>query len=68
MFEMIALPYNPAELAPYMSEETIEYHYGKHYKTYIDNLNNLIKGTPFENMSLEEIIHNTVGKEPSIFL
>ena len=60
---MIALPYNPAELAPYMSEETIEYHYGKHYKTYIDNLNNLIKGTPFENMSLEEIIHNTVGKE-----
>ncbi len=63
MFEMIALPYNPAELAPYMSEETLNYHYGKHYKTYVENLNNLIKGTEFENMTLEEIIHRTVGKE-----
>lgn len=43
-------------LEPYLSRETLEYHYGKHHKTYVDNLNNLISGTEFENMTLEEII------------
>ena len=49
------LPYAMDALAPKMSKETLEYHYGKHLQTYIDNLNNLIKGTPYENMPLEEI-------------
>jgi Fe-Mn family superoxide dismutase len=51
-----ALPYAKTALAPHISEETMEYHYGKHHQTYVTNLNNLIKGTEFENASLEEII------------
>ncbi|MBB5190825.1 Fe-Mn family superoxide dismutase [Silvimonas terrae] len=55
------LPYALDALAPYMSKETLEYHYGKHHQTYITNLNNLIKGTEFENASLED----TVKKAPA---
>ena len=55
------LPYEIDSLAPVMSKTTIEFHYGKHAKTYIDNLNNLIKGTEMENISLEEIIKNSTG-------
>ena len=44
-----------------MSEETLEYHYGKHHQTYVTNLNNLIKGTEFENLSLEEIVKKASG-------
>lgn len=62
MFEMIALPYSMDALDPYISATTMEYHYGKHYKTYVENLNKLIKGTEFENMGLEEIIQATYGK------
>ena len=47
------LPYAEDALAPRMSKETIEYHHGKHQRTYVDNLNKLIAGTPYENMSLE---------------
>ena len=43
-------------LAPYISEETLQFHYGKHHQTYVDNLNKLIPGTQFESLSLEEII------------
>ncbi|MEW9900675.1 Fe-Mn family superoxide dismutase [Chitinivorax sp. PXF-14] len=50
------LPYALDALAPHMSKETLEYHYGKHHQTYITNLNNLIKGTENENLSLEEIV------------
>ncbi|MCL2074884.1 MAG: superoxide dismutase [Fe] [Betaproteobacteria bacterium] len=50
------LPYAQDALAPHISQETIEYHYGKHHNTYVVNLNNLIKGTEFEAMSLEDII------------
>ena len=52
------LPYSLDALAPYISRETLEYHYGKHHQTYIDNLNKLIPGTEYENMSLEEIIRS----------
>lgn len=55
------LPYAKDALQPYMSAETLEYHYGKHHQTYVDNLNKLIPGTQFENMSLEEIIMNSSG-------
>jgi Fe-Mn family superoxide dismutase len=51
-----ALPYTKDALAPNISAETLEYHYGKHHKTYVDNLNKLIPGTEFENMDLEEIV------------
>ncbi|BDH46141.1 superoxide dismutase [Fe] [Salmonella enterica subsp. enterica serovar Choleraesuis] len=60
-FELPALPYAKNALEPHISAETIEYHYGKHHQTYVTNLNNLIKGTPFEGKSLEEIVRNSEG-------
>ena len=59
--EMPELPYAMEALAPKMSKETLEYHYGKHLKTYVDNLNKLIQGTPYESMSLEVIIRKADG-------
>jgi len=56
-----ALPYAADALAPHMSKETIEYHYGKHHQTYVTNLNNLIKGTEFAQQSLEEIVRKSSG-------
>lgn len=56
-----ALPYPKDALAPHMSKETFEYHYGKHHQAYVNKLNTLIKGTKFENMQLEEIIKNSEG-------
>lgn len=55
------LAYGEDALAPHISGETIEYHYGKHHRAYIDNLNRLIPGTEFENMSLEEVIRKSSG-------
>lgn len=54
--ELIALPYAIDALAPYISQETLEYHHGKHLQTYVDNLNNLLIGTEFEEMPLEEML------------
>jgi Fe-Mn family superoxide dismutase len=56
-----ALPYAMDALAPHISKETLEFHYGKHHQTYVTNLNNLIKGTEFENATLEEIIKKSSG-------
>ena len=56
-----ALPYALDALAPHISQETLEFHYGKHHQTYVTNLNNLIKGTEFENLSLEDIIKKSSG-------
>ncbi len=50
------LPYEKNALEPYISAETLEYHYGKHHATYVTNLNKLIPGTEYEDMSLEDII------------
>ena len=55
------LPYALDDLEPHISKETLQFHYGKHHKTYVDNLNNLIQGTEFENSSLVEIIQNSNG-------
>ena len=55
------LPYGKEDLAPVMSAETIDYHYGKHYQTYLDNMNKLIKGTEFENAPIEQIIQKSSG-------
>ena len=56
-----SLPYALDALQPHMSKETLEFHYGKHHQAYVTNLNNLIKGTEFENASLEEIIRKSSG-------
>lgn len=55
------LPYARNALAPHISEETFDYHYGKHHQTYVTNLNNLIKGTEFENAELVDIIRKSSG-------
>ena len=60
-FELPALPYANDALAPHISAETIEYHYGKHHQTYVTNLNNLVPGTEFEGLSLEDIIKKSSG-------
>ena len=59
---LIDLPYQEHALDPFMSQETLEYHYGKHHLTYVNTLNTLIEGTDFENKSLEEIITSSDGK------
>jgi Fe-Mn family superoxide dismutase len=60
-FTLPMLPYAPEALAPAMSRETIDYHYGKHYKGYLDNVNRLIEGTRFERMTLEDIVRHADG-------
>ncbi|MEI7622319.1 MAG: superoxide dismutase [Actinomycetes bacterium] len=60
-FELPALPYAQDALAPHISAETMEYHYGKHHQTYVDNLNKAIAGTADENASLEDIIMKAEG-------
>src|SRR5262249_21207858 len=60
-FELPPLPYAENSLAPMMSAKTIELHYGKHHKTYVDTLNKLVGKTEFEGQSLEAIIIRTAG-------
>ncbi|WP_257253533.1 superoxide dismutase [Fe] [Endozoicomonas sp. SESOKO3] len=60
-FELPALPYARNALAPHISEETLDFHYGKHHKTYVDKLNGLVAGTELESKSLEEIIKTSEG-------
>ena len=55
------LPYALDALVPHLSKETLEFHYGKHHQTYVTNLNNLIKGTEFENLDLEAIVKKSSG-------
>ena len=59
--ELPVLPYDRDALAPVISAETLDYHYGKHHQTYVTNLNNLIPGTEFESSSLEDIIRSAEG-------
>lgn len=59
--ELPALPYDRDALTPHISEETINYHYGKHHQAYVTNLNNMIAGTDFEGKSLEDIIRTSEG-------
>jgi Fe-Mn family superoxide dismutase len=60
-FQLPPLPYDRKALEPYISEETLNYHYGKHHQAYVNKLNELIAGTKFENLSLEEIIKQSEG-------
>jgi len=59
--ELPALPYARDALAPHISAETLDYHYGKHHQAYVTNLNNLIKGTEFESLDLVAIIKKSQG-------
>ncbi len=62
MFTLPPLPFAEGALAPLISANTLSFHYGKHHKAYVDNLNNLVKGTEFESATLEKIIGDTAGK------
>lgn len=61
IFELPNLPFPKDALMPHMSAETLDYHYAKHHKAYVDNLNKLIPGTEFESLKLEEIIKKSSG-------
>ena len=60
-FELPKLPYKLNALVPHISEETLEFHYGKHHLAYVNNLNGLVPGTEFEKASLETIIKKAEG-------
>lgn len=60
-YELIKLPYEPNALEPVISRETIEFHHGKHLQGYVNNLNAAIEGTPFAEMSLEEVVKKSEG-------
>lgn len=60
-FELPPLPYGMNALEPHISEETLEYHYGKHHRAYVSKLNALIEGTEYAEMSLEDIIQKSDG-------
>lgn len=60
-FELISLPYSPNALEPVISAETIAFHHGKHLQTYVNNLNALLPGSGFEEMTLEEIVSKSEG-------
>ena len=60
-FKLPVLPYANTALEPVISSKTIEFHYGKHHQAYVNNLNNLIVGTAFENATLDEIVMKAEG-------
>jgi Fe-Mn family superoxide dismutase len=60
-FTLPPLPYDKSALAPHLSAETLEFHYGKHHKAYVDNLNKLLDGKPEAEKSLEDIIKSSEG-------
>lgn len=60
-FELPALPYEKTALEPHISEETLNYHYGKHHQTYVTKLNGLVEGTDLASKSLEDIIKTSSG-------
>ena len=60
-FVLPELPYAMDALQPHISQETLEYHYGKHHKTYVDKLNGLLEGTPDADKSLEDVIKSSSG-------
>jgi superoxide dismutase, Fe-Mn family len=60
-FELPKLNYGLDALEPIISKQTLEFHYGKHHQAYVNNLNNLIPGTEFENATLDEIVMKSAG-------
>ena len=66
-FTLPDLPYSHDALAPHMSRETLEYHHDKHHLAYVNNGNNLLKGTEWEGKSLEEVVKGSFGKNAGLF-
>jgi len=66
-FELKALPFPLDSLEPQMSKRTLEFHYGKHHKGYVDELNELVKGTELESKSLEDLILSTKESHPKVY-
>lgn len=66
-FELPELPYAYDALGRFMSRETLEYHHDKHHQTYVTNGNNLLKGTEWENASLEDVVKGSFGKNAGLF-
>jgi Fe-Mn family superoxide dismutase len=66
MFSLPALPYADNALAPVISANTLSFHYGKHHKAYVDNLNKLVAGTEYESAALEKVIADTAGKADKV--
>src|SRR5437868_522721 len=66
-FTLPDLPYAHDALAPYMSRETLEYHHDKHHLAYVNNGNNLLKGSEWEGKSLEEVVKGSFGKNAGLF-
>jgi superoxide dismutase, Fe-Mn family len=66
-FSLPDLPYAHDALGPHMSRETLEYHHDKHHLAYVNNGNNLLKGTEWENKSLEEVVKGSHGKNAGLF-
>ena len=62
-FELPALPYPQNALEPYISAKTLEFHHGKHHKTYVDTLNKLVQGSRYASMKLEEVVRATAGRD-----
>ena len=60
-FTLPELPFGRSDLAPHISEDTIDYHYGKHHATYVKNLNDLVAGTDHESQDLEALIKDVAG-------
>jgi len=60
-YELPALPFGKDSLAPHISAETLDYHYGKHHRAYVDNLNKLVPGSEFEGKELEDLIKTASG-------
>lgn len=66
MFSLPSLPYAEDALAPVISANTLSFHYGKHHKTYVDNLNNLVKDTEYESMDLQALIRKVADNSEKI--
>jgi Fe-Mn family superoxide dismutase len=62
MIQLPPLPFDKGALSPHISAETLEYHYGKHHQAYVNNLNQIIPGTKYENLPLEDIVRSSEGK------
>ena len=60
-FDLPSLPYSRDALAPHISEETLNFHYGKHHQAYVTNLNKLVEGGPMADVSLEDIIKDSAS-------
>lgn len=66
MFELPALPYAHNALEPHIDEKTMEIHHGKHHQAYVNNLNNAVKGTDYDGVSLIDLVHNISKYSPAI--